>query len=273
MVFCGLSQKSCLSERGRRAFTLVELLVVVATVGVLVALLLPAVHAAREAARRMSCSNNLHQIGVGLLGYHNSYGTFPIGCVEHRSFVRGGRQLAWSALLLPFVEQESTAAALDLSKAFDSPENAAAAAQILSVYVCPSNPRSSMRVAGRGVCDYGGIYGEHLVSTSAGPNGTMLYDEVVRVGDITDGTSCTLIVAEDGQSRDMQWVNGLNVFDQAFAINQAPPGENEIRSMHLGGGACGLFCDGTVRFLSEDIEIRTLAAICTRDQGEIVPPW
>ncbi|HBO43058.1 MAG TPA: prepilin-type cleavage/methylation domain-containing protein [Planctomycetaceae bacterium] len=256
----------------RSAFTLVELLVVTAILGTLVALLLPAVQAAREAARRIACANNLRQVGVGLLHYHDGYGTFPPGCVEHRSFVRGGRQLAWSALLLPFLEQESIYAMLDVNQGFDSPANKAGAAHVLAVYVCPTNPRESMHVDGRAVCDYGGIFGQRLVSGSGFANGTMLYDSPVSIGDITDGTSTTLVVAEDGLSGDMQWINGLNVFQQAFPINRAPRGENEIRSLHGGGGAHGLFGDGTVRFLAETIDITVLAAICTRAGGEIVPP-
>jgi prepilin-type N-terminal cleavage/methylation domain-containing protein/prepilin-type processing-associated H-X9-DG protein len=261
------------SRGGPLGFTLVELLVVITIVGLLIAMLLPAIQSAREAARRTACANNLRQIGTGLLQYHDAFGTFPTGCVDHRSFVDEGRQLAWSALLLPYVEQKSVYSMIDLGQAFDSPANAKGAAEVLSVYVCPSNPRDSMLVEGRAACDYGGIYGERLVSNPVFPNGTMLYSDPVSIRDVTDGTSTTLIVAEDGQSEDMQWINGLNVFEQSYAINHAPPGENEIRSRHSGGGAHGVFCDGSVRFLLETMEIRVLAAICTRAQGEVVPPF
>ena len=101
----------------------------------------------------------------------------------------------------------------------------------------------------------------------------MLYEQAIRIAQIRDGTSTTLIVSEDSAWADGQWINGMNIFDQAYAINyEPPPGtykENEIRSEHT-GGANGLFCDGSVRFLTEQMDLKTLAAICTRAGGEIV---
>jgi len=97
----------------------------------------------------------------------------------------------------------------------------------------------------------------------------MLYTRAISIADIRDGTSNTLIVSEDSAWGDGQWINGLNVFDQAYPINRAPAFENDIRSEHP-GGAFGLFCDGSVRFLTETMELETLAAICTRAGGEVV---
>lgn len=253
-----------------RGLALVELMVVIGVLSMLAALLLPALHTTREAARRVSCANNLHQIGIGLLGYHDAHGAFPVGCTEHRSYVRGGRQLAWSARLLPFLEQAALYQRLNLDVAFDSPKNAEAAAVVIPVYLCPSNPHPSLWIDSRAVCDYGGIYGERLLTSHRLPNGTMLYDRQISVSDITDGTSFTLIVSEDSNSADMQWINGLNVFEQMYPINRAPRGENEICSQHIGDGAHGLFCDGSVRFLRETMARDVLAAICTRAAGEWV---
>lgn len=261
----------------RVGFTLVELLVVIAIIGVLVALLLPAVQAARQAARRMSCQNNLRQIGIGLHHYHDVQETFPIGCLEMR-YLRNpdgsrmypdGVQIAWSALLLPFIEQDPLHKRIDFGKGYDSPQNADAAAEIVPIYICPSVSRSSLRVRGRGVTDYGGIYGERITRPNNPPSGTMLYRRAIQIAEITDGTSHTLIVSEDAKWPDGQWINGLNLFDQAFPINQAPSFENDIRSEHP-GGAQGLFCDGSVHFLAETMDLETLGAICTRNRGEIV---
>src|SRR5439155_23596548 len=100
----------------RFAFTLVELLVVLAIIALLIALLLPAIQRAREAANATFCKNNLRQIALGLVQYHDQRGKFPVGCVEWRPTLVGPqRQLAWSAYLLPFLEQQAVADRIDFS--------------------------------------------------------------------------------------------------------------------------------------------------------------
>jgi prepilin-type N-terminal cleavage/methylation domain-containing protein len=88
----------------RRGFTLIELLVVIAIIGVLIALLLPAVQAARESARRAQCTNNLKQIGLALHNYHDWIGTFPLGAVMAPGWVNDSNHLSWRALILPQLE-------------------------------------------------------------------------------------------------------------------------------------------------------------------------
>jgi prepilin-type N-terminal cleavage/methylation domain-containing protein/prepilin-type processing-associated H-X9-DG protein len=253
----------------RSGFTLVELLVVIAIIGVLVSLLLPAVQAARESARRTGCLNNLRQMGIGLQNYRTKYRCFPPGGIEPRPPWKGRRQLAWSVFLLPYVEQGALYDQLDTDQAFDAPENADAAATVLPIYICPSVPDGDKLRSGRGPCQYGGIYGERIKSRNNPPNGVMLYDRAIRVVEIRDGTSQTLVISEDCDFRDGQWINGRNVFDQAFAINEAPAFENDIRSKHP-GGANGLFCDGSTHYLLESMDLNTLAALCTRAGGEVV---
>jgi prepilin-type N-terminal cleavage/methylation domain-containing protein len=261
-----------------RGLTVVELLVVIAVIGVLMGLLLPAVQAAREAARRTTCANNLRQIGLGLHNYHGVHERFPPGGIEHRAMInprtgrvygRAGRQLAWSLFLLPYVEQQPLHQQVDTNLPFDAPENAQPAATVLPVYICPSVPGGNQLRSGRGPTQYGGMYGERISGPNDPPKGVMLYDSAVRMAEILDGTSTTLIIAEDCDFADGQWINGRNVFDQAFAINRAPAFENDIRSQHP-GGALGLCCDCAVHFLSESMELRTLAALCTRNRQEVV---
>ena len=262
-------------RRNRLGFSLVELLVVIAVIGLLIGLLLPAVQAAREAARRLGCSNNLHQIGIGMHAYHDCYKHFPEGGFEMRMLIGPdgnylyphGVQLAWSAYILPYIELKSLASRIDYKKGFDSPENAQAAAEIIPTYLCPSVVRQSYLVKGRGACDYGGIYGERIVSNNNPPRGVMLYGQTIRIRDITDGTAHTLMIGEECQSQDMQWINGLNVFDVAYAINTAPPIDDDLHSKHP-GGVNGLMADGAVRFLRNEMDLQTLAALCTRNGGE-----
>ncbi len=243
---------------------------VITIIGVLIALLLPAVQAAREAARRASCLNNLRQIGLALHGYHEARACFPPGGVELIFTTPGGRQYAWCAFILPLVEQQPLYDSIDFSLPYYAEKNLPAAKTPLPVFVCPSSPRmGTMLCGGLGAADYGGIFGERISGPNQPPKGVMLYDRAVTIADVVDGTSYTLAVAEDTEYGKSQWINALNVFDQAFAINAAPPIENDIRSRHP-GGANGAFCDGSARFLAETMELRVLAAVCTRAGGELI---
>jgi prepilin-type N-terminal cleavage/methylation domain-containing protein len=253
-----------------RGFTLVELLVVIAIIGILIGMLLPAVQAVREAARRTVCMNNLKQIGLGLQSHHAALNQFPVGVVEPRPYPgtdTSRRQLAWSVFLLPYLEQSNLFETIDTKSSFDSSANAIAAATVIETYLCPSSNRKSVIVQGRGACDYGGIFGERITGRNSPPKGVMLAGNPISIRDITDGTSNTVIVAEDSRWHEGQWINGRNIFDQAFAINRAPDFENDIRSEHP-SGAAGVFCDGSVRFLRESMDLKVLAAICTRGGGE-----
>ena len=263
----------------RRAFTLVELLVVIAIIGILIGMLLPAIQSVRESARSIVCRNNLRQIGLALQNYHSSFSTFPAGVTDWRPFSGGNqskRNIAWSALILPQLDQENLYHQLDLTKPFDDPANATAAATELPVYQCPSDSQQAITPEGtlpRGSTDYGGIFGERINSPNSPAKGVMIFDSGISHSDISDGLSNTLIVAEDsglddGSSGDGQWINGRNVFDQAFAINEAPDFENDMRSDHP-DGANAVFADGHVLFLTSEIQLSTLGAICTRAGGEV----
>jgi len=258
--------------------TLLELLVVMAVIGGLLALVLPAVEQARESARRTACSSHLRQIGLALHAYHAAHRTFPVGCVHRRTL-----RLAWSAFLLPFLEQRALFAKLDRNAPYRSRENQAAGKAVLPVYLCPSTARlgpgrrgsTAGDLNGNGredpgdwlaMTDYGGIFGAASVSPAA--NGVLLYERSIRLAEIRDGASQTLIVAEDtgrGALWDGEWINGENIFDHARPINTLQ--HNELWSDHP-GGCQGLLCDGSVRFLAESIVPSTLDALCTRDGAD-----
>jgi prepilin-type N-terminal cleavage/methylation domain-containing protein len=259
----------------RRAFTLIELLVVVAVIAILVALLLPAVQHVREAARRTQCRNNLRQIGLALQNYHATVRSFPPGGFDWRSpwpLGQPERNIAWSALVLPWLEQQSLYLSMDLNEGYDAAVNAAGAATRLPVYLCPSTPSGDELYRGRGPSAYGGIFGERLLGPNNPPKGLMIYDEVFRFRDITDGSSNTLIVGEDSARIHVEWISAYNVFDQAFPVNQAPYFENDLRSKHVGGAFAAL-ADGSVRFIGDSLDRRLLAALCTRGGGEVIGDW
>lgn len=253
----------------RQGFTLIELLVVISIIGVLVALLVPAVSYARESARRAQCLSNLRQIGVAMTAYHEQSRIFPPGCVQYRLKSKPlNRQLAWSLFVLPQLEQKAVYNATNLYQAFDSPTNTTAASTVIRTFLCPTSIKSSV-VKGLGGCDYGGMNGERITSPNNPEKGTLITDKCVSLTMIIDGASRTILVAEDSINPDAQWINGLNIFDQAFAINQGPPMENDMRSRHPGGAQC-VMADGSARFIKQTTDKKVLAALCTRAGKEAV---
>lgn len=122
---------------GRTAFTIIELIVVIGIISILMALLLPAVQSAREAARRISCGNNLRQIGIALHQYHDSLRGLPAGWIGDQP--EGEPGWGWAALLLPYMERSNVQQLVDFSKHIDDPQNAAARIQRISSYLCPSD--------------------------------------------------------------------------------------------------------------------------------------
>ncbi|MDR1958474.1 MAG: DUF1559 domain-containing protein [Planctomycetaceae bacterium] len=131
------------------AFTLVELLVVIAIIGILIALLLPAVQAAREAARRMQCTNNMRQIGIALHNYHDTFQKFPAAWFGYESGTNRPNALgdpgwSWAASILPFLEQgnvQTNFVHFDLP--VSDPQNRTACQTLLQVFRCPSDPNHS----------------------------------------------------------------------------------------------------------------------------------
>lgn len=185
----------------RRGFTLIELLVVIAIIGILLALLLPAVQMAREAARRTQCKNNLKQIGIALHNYHDAHRRFPMSFVVDYSSPGG----EWSvhARILPFIEQSNVYALADLKKAYGDPANAGIAAQRIVTYLCPSDPGDVPRFKGDKRVHYpityafnGGSWFFWDNQSGRAGRGAFVPNKSTRFRDFLDGTSNVLAFSE-----------------------------------------------------------------------------
>ncbi len=274
----------------RRGLTLVELLVVMAIIGVLVALLLPAVQAAREAARRSHCQNNLRQIGVALAEYEAARRELPIGCIgckinppaEGEPFTPA-RFTAWLTQLLPQLEQSALHAEYDFSLPAYQPPNRWVGSNSLRVFLCPSTEpdvrfSSSNLWRGMAFADYGGVYGvEGPGHESVDANttqwlearwlGVLLYEEATAANEILDGLSQTVASAEllHRREAETEWANGHSLFAQegSTSINGDSGLGNDVGSPHP-GGASAAFCDGHVAFLPDETPQEILNALLTR---------
>jgi prepilin-type N-terminal cleavage/methylation domain-containing protein/prepilin-type processing-associated H-X9-DG protein len=207
----------------RFAFTLIELLVVIAIIAILMGLLVPAVQKVREAASRLSCKNNLHQIGLGMHNYHDSMQSLPPGYVAYGSYSDGFTDTApgwgWAALLLPYVEQEPLYRQIN----FNLPVQSSPAIQTpIKIYLCPSDPTPASPfavtdpfgnpVALAAPCSYAACAGGDESETDA-PSGMGVFyrNSRTRLTDITDGTSNTILVG------DRAWSNASGIWAGAIS--------------------------------------------------------
>jgi prepilin-type processing-associated H-X9-DG protein len=169
--------------------------VVIAIIGILVGLLLPAVQAAREAARRMQCGNNLKQLSLALHNYHDTHGSFPYGSGGTRAS-SGGSTYSAVSLLLPFIEQGSLYDTIDFDYPLGAAINTPARQRIVTGFLCPSdrdNPQPQMG----GAINYMGNKGSsHMFGDTASQNGIFLHFKPLKFSDIIDGTSNTAAFAE-----------------------------------------------------------------------------
>jgi prepilin-type processing-associated H-X9-DG protein/prepilin-type N-terminal cleavage/methylation domain-containing protein len=304
----------------RSAFTLVELLTVIAIIGTLVALLLPAVQQARESARRLACQNHLRQLGLALHSFHDTHRVFPAsGWTMAGPGNPAGKFVGWRALVLPHLEQKTLHELYDFEAHWWEERNLTAASQRLKIYECPSVPQrlpvaSAVAKPPRPAMtfplplaptDYEAIMGvqpsisaERYASPLA--NRSVLFrNSAVRMVEITDGTSPTIVVVECSgrplvyrgrtprldlaNDQGQGWIDSEGPFslDGASADGstqgQGPiltpramnaTNENDPYSFHPGGGSF-LFADGHVAFVEQSIPLEVFAALCTRAGGEL----
>ena len=289
-------------------FTLVELLVVIAIIGILIALLLPAVQAAREAARRMQCSNNMKQIGLALHMYHDTHNVMPPAGIKVNGRYRGG----WSVTILAHSEQSGILDSLAFPEYhYYSDRNKFAAMTPVPMFLCPSQGETHTQhnqVSGSSKEQYNGQnpYTIHY-QTVAGPTptatedypvdpdggngvfatGGIIYrDSSVSLDDVTDGTSKTYLVGELSWAKSCVfrlWTRGCTGTDcggcknMAYGINlgeYATYMNGFFNDCGFGsehpGGANFTMADGSVRFVSEDTFLGILKKTASRNAGEVI---
>ena len=298
----------------RHGFTLVELLVVIAIIGVLVALLLPAVQAAREAARKTQCANNFKQVGIGMHNHHTTLGRFPPGLLMWGDSSEGGcgrppnvpsiknQSFGFLTYILPYLEQGNLDHIIEHIM-IEYGDSAEAGSKVVPMYICPSDPqgpewvydidpplmKTNMSAVADSLdytCDGDTYYRLGLSDALAlgyrGANGVLYNNSKIRIAQITDGTSNTLMVGEvtggrSGSNEGWFWITHA-ANDTADGINgpATVPGGGSFAfygggfsSFHP-GGCHFVFADSSTHFLSENIDQAVLAALTTRDQGDIV---
>jgi prepilin-type processing-associated H-X9-DG protein len=218
--------------------------------GVVAALLLPAVQAARTAARRSQSSNNLKQIVLAMHNYHDTYRQWPPAYVADEN---GKPLYSWRVVILPFMEQNALYQQFDKNKAWDDPANLAISQQMVSVYRSPGDET---------VTPNGTNYFVIVGAQTAFPP-----DKQISLADITDGTSNTIAVMElKGIAGSWAAPIDPDMTKISPSLGNAPGQMNPV----FPGGTNVAMCDGSVRFLSSSIQPNLLQLLILRNDGQAV---
>ena len=304
-----------LRQTTHRAFTLVELLVVIAIIGMLVGLLLPAVQTARESARKMSCSNNMRQIALGMLNYESARKSLPPAWTSSsckQAAVNPGNYGNHNGLtlLLPYVEQQFVYDQFDLSKNWNSTSansgtptggsNQEAGRQPISTFICPSSvgSSSSNRLFASDYAANWRLESSPLQtavnagfvtarSSSTVESALSGFDQTRRprkLAEVLDGLSNSMLYFEDAGRPDYfknrsrissnsvdgaEWASSGSFYSTHYYPFQNANNNNETYSFHPGGCEYS-FCDGSVHFLSDELDPETYVSLFSFNLGDLL---
>ncbi|MGO9464084.1 MAG: DUF1559 domain-containing protein [Isosphaeraceae bacterium] len=286
----------------RSAFTLIELIMVVSIIAVLIALLLPAIQSAREAARRAQCTNNLLQLGLALGNYASAHNVLPPGVVNEKGPILNlpsGYHHSWVVQILPFIGQNNVYRRFDFRYGVYHPSNMTAGTAVMSTLSCPSDSR-------RATSNYAGCHHDVDAPIDASNRGVLYLNSRIGYDDITDGPAYTILLSEVvGGGPSLGWASGtratlrntgrrINEPDLLFtAMGRGPFNASEARpqpeeieklvgdgllpvgytggfSSHHGQGANFLFCNGAVRYVKESVNPAVYQHLANRSDGEII---
>jgi prepilin-type N-terminal cleavage/methylation domain-containing protein len=294
-------------KHSQSAFTLVELLVVIAIIGVLVALLLPAIQAARESARKTSCRNNLRQLGVGMHNYETSFRRLPSGYSYAKGSQGNALGFSWTTMLLPFIEESSKYERINFKLPIYDSVNAPVRELHIQTLLCPTDDVSPSGFVMMGderyaMACYVANFGtpdldedqEQELSDTGRPWGPFYRNSRTKLKEITDGLSSTLMVGErqNGPFRtvgshgvhfeyETTWAGAVRdidentddhghmvLFQTGHTPNHADSDDRDVSASHS-GEAQFLLCDGSVHSIPENIDESVYFALGTMNSDEV----
>ena len=285
----------------RHGFTLVELLVVLAIIGILIGLFLPAVQQARAAARRMSCHNNLKQLGLALFNHESAHRKLPPGYLFTPGPQGNHAGFGWGAMILPYLEHNSIYTELNFKVPLFDPVNAVPRERHLSVFLCPEDSVSSENFVEMGderyaMASYVASFGPpDLDETQEKRDGLFSRNSETRFSHVTDGLSNTLACGErqNGPFRragvhgphfsyETAWAGSIReitdpsddhghmtLFQTGHTPNSPFSDDRDVSAPHV-GYANFLFGDGSIRLIVESIDLEVYQALSTRAGAEVV---